>query len=218
MSALIAIIDDEEDLVELLEYRLTKEGFETVGFYNVLRVERFLEEEEVDLLIVDRNLIYAEGAEFVKSLRKKGFNTPVIFLSAKDSKEEKLQGFESGGDDYVTKPFDMDDLVARVKALIKRTKRESEILKFKDILINNESGQVFISEREINLTKLETNLLIEFIKNKNIVLSRDYLWDKIWGGEEINEKTLNIAVRRLRQKLGKSDRIVSVRSQGYKIC
>ncbi|QCD52008.1 response regulator transcription factor [Campylobacter sp. RM16192] len=218
MSALIVIIDDEEDLAELLEYNLSKEGFETVGFCNVLKVEQFLEEEEPDLLIVDRNLIYAEGAQFVKSLRSKGFNTPVIFLSAKDSKEDRLQGFEAGGDDYITKPFDMDDLIARVKAVLKRTKKQSNILKFKDILVNNESKQVFINDQEVSLTKLEINLLTEFIINKNIVLSRDYLWDKIWGSEYMSEKTLNIAVKRLRQKLGNSDYIVSVRSQGYKIC
>ncbi|MDO5046171.1 response regulator transcription factor [Campylobacter sp.] len=218
MSALIVIIDDEEDLVELLEYNLSKEGFETVGFCNVLKVEQFLEEEEPDLLIVDRNLIYAEGAQFVKSLRSKGFNTPVIFLSAKDSKEDRLEGFESGGDDYITKPFDMDDLIARVRAVLKRTRRECEIYKFKDISVNLETKEVFVGEQAVSLSRLEINLLVEFIKNKNIVLSREYLWDKIWNGEEISEKTINIAVKRLRQKLAGGDCITSVRGQGYKIC
>lgn len=218
MSALIALIDDEKDLLDILEYHLQKAGFEAVGFSSVLKVEQFLEEESVDLLIVDRNLIYAEGAVFVKELRNKGFNTPVIFLSAKDSKEAKLEGFEAGGDDYITKPFDVDDLVVRVKAVLKRTKGESKIYKFKDIVINCETKEVFVVGNEINLSKLEMNLLIEFIKNQNIVLSRDYLWDKIWNGEEISEKTINIAIKRLRQKLGNSDYIVSVRAMGYKIC
>lgn len=216
MSALIAVIDDEEDLVELLEYNLKNAGFETIGFYNTARVERFLEEEDVDLLIVDRNLIHAEGAQFVRELRKKGFNVPVIFLSAKDGKEAKLEGFESGGDDYVTKPFDMDDLIARVKAVLKRTKKEAKTYKFKDIFIDIDAGRVLVGKSEVALTKLELNLLVEFIKNKNLVLSREQLWDAIWEGE-MNEKTLNIAVKRLREKLG-ADYIIAVRSQGYKLC
>ncbi|MGG7072631.1 response regulator transcription factor [Campylobacter sp. 9BO] len=166
MADLIVIIDDEHDLVELLEYHLSKAGFETVGFYNVSRVEQFLDEENVSLMIVDRNLIHAEGAEFVTNLRKKGFDTPVIFLSAKDKKEDKLKGFESGGDDYITKPFDIDDLVARCKALIKRSSRQSDVYKFKDISVDNSSKRVLVSENEINLTKLEINLLIEFIKKQ----------------------------------------------------
>lgn len=218
MADLIAIIDDERDLVELLEFHLGKNGFETVGFYNVSRVERFLEEENVSLMIVDRNLIHAEGAEFIANLRKKGFDTPVIFLSAKDSKEDKLKGFESGGDDYITKPFDIDDLIVRIRAILKRIKQESQIYKFKDISVNSETNQVFIGEREIVLTRLETNLLIEFIKNKNVVLSRYHLCDTVWNDSETSEKTINIAIKRLRQKLGDTEYIVSVRSQGYKLC
>ncbi|MGG7047431.1 MULTISPECIES: response regulator transcription factor [unclassified Campylobacter] len=218
MADLIVIIDDERDLVELLQYHLSKAGFETVGFYNVSRVEQFLDEENVSLMIVDRNLIHAEGAEFVTNLRKKGFDTPVIFLSAKDKKEDKLKGFESGGDDYITKPFDIDDLVARCKALIKRSSRQSDVYKFKDISVDNSSKRVLVSENEINLTKLEINLLIEFIKNKNMILSREYLCDVVWNDFETSEKTINIAIKRLRQKLGDTEYIVSVRSQGYKLC
>ncbi|CAD7287907.1 response regulator transcription factor [Campylobacter suis] len=217
MSGLVVIIDDEKDLVELLEYNLQKAGFETFGFYNTKKVEQFLEEEDVDLLIVDRNLIHAEGAEFVLELRKKGFNHPVIFLSAKDSKKEQLQGFESGGDDYITKPFDMDDLIVRVKAVLKRTKKEANVYKFKDIFLDLSSAKVLVKNSEVLLSKLEILLLSEFIKNKNLILSREYLADKIWQNDETSEKTINIAIKRLREKLG-GEYIVAVRGQGYKIC
>lgn len=218
MSDLIVVIDDEEDLVELLEYNLSKAGFEIVGFYNVAKVEQFLDEEDVSLMIVDRNLIHVEGAEFIKNLRNKGYNTPVIFLSAKDSKSDRLKGFECGGDDYITKPFDMDDLIVRIKAVIKRTKKEAKVYKFKDISINLDTKDVFVGEKLVCLTKLEFNLLVEFIKNRDIVLNRDYLWQSVWGDGDLNEKTLNIAIKRLRKKLENTDHIVSIRSQGYMFC
>lgn len=215
MSDLIVVIDDEEDLVELLEYNLTKAGFEVVGFYNVLKVEQFLDEEDVSLMIVDRNLIHAEGAQYIKAIRKKGYNTPVIFLSAKDSKQDKLDVFDSGADDYITKPFDMDDLIARVKAVIKRTKKDAKIYKFKDISLNLDTKELIVADKIVKITKLELKLMLEFMKNIGILLSRDHLWDSVWDDSELNEKTLNIAIKRLREKLGDSDHIVSVRSQGY---
>ena len=124
MSVLIAIIEDEEDLLELLEYNFQKEGFESVGFLSTKNVEKLLKEEDVDLLIVDRNLPGVEGSDFIKEMRKKGFLTPVIFLSAKDAEDDILDGFLKGGDDYVTKPFNMRELILRVKAVIKRTKKK----------------------------------------------------------------------------------------------
>lgn len=218
MNELIVVIDDEEDLIDLLEYNLKKAGFGVVGFTNSLRVEQFLEEENVDLLIVDRNLIHEEGAVFVQNLRQKGFNHPVIFLTAKDSKADVLSGFEAGADDYISKPFDMDDLIARIKAILRRTKNELKIYKFKDIYINTATGEAKIGGTRLNLTNLEMNLMVEFIKNKNIILSREYLLDKVWEGQNFNDKTVNIAITRLRQKLGKQNYIISIRSQGYKLC
>ena len=221
MESLIVVIDDEEDMLDLLEYNLTKAGYEVLGFLNTSKIEQLLNEENVDLLIVDRNLPGIEGSEFIKNLRLKGYNNSVIFLSAKTSMNEQLEGFEAGGDDYITKPFEMDNLLARIKAVLKRTKKKADIYKFKDIFINLTNAEVLIGNTNIELTKLETNLLVEFIKNKNILLSRDYLLSVIWNDENSSEKTVNIAIKRLREKIDPTREkkyIKSIRGEGYMLC
>lgn len=221
MQNLIAIIDDELDLLELLEYNLKKAGFDAIGFLNTNKIEQFLNEEDVDLLIVDRNLPGIEGSKFVENLRAKGYNTPVIFLTAKTSKEEQMQGFGVGGDDYITKPFDLDNLIARIKAVLKRTQKSAEIYKFKDILINSTSAKTFINNKEIELTKLETSLLTEFIKNKSIVLNREYLAESVWHDTDTSKQTINIAIKRLRDKIDpkkEKNYIKVIRGEGYELC
>lgn len=221
MKSFIAIIDDEEDMLDLLEYNLTKAGYEVLGFLNTSKIEQLLNEESVDLLIVDRNLPGVEGSEFVKSLRAKGYNNSVIFLSAKTSMDEQLEGFEAGGDDYITKPFDMDNLLARIKAILKRTKKKANVYKFKNITINLTKAEVLVENKNIELTKLETNLLVEFIKNKNILLTREYLLSTIWHDENSSEKTVNIAIKRLREKLDpkkNKNYIKTIRGEGYMLC
>ena len=221
MQNLIAIIDDELDLLELLEYNLKKAGFDAIGFLNTNKIEQFLNEEDVDLLIVDRNLPGIEGSKFVENLRAKGYNTPVIFLTAKTSKEEQMQGFGVGGDDYITRPFDLDNLIARIKAVLKRTQKSAEIYKFKDILINSTSAKTFINDKEIELTKLETSLLTEFIKNKSIVLNREYLAESVWHDTDTSKQTINIAIKRLRDKIDpkkEKNYIKVIRGEGYELC
>lgn len=224
MRALIAVIEDEEDLLELLEYNLTKVGFEVVGFPSTKNVKDFLEQEEVDLMIVDRNLPDTEGSKFIHQLREKDIDTPVIFLSAKGKDTQIEEGFLRGGDDYMAKPFNMNELIFRVKAILKRTKpkEESDVLKYRDIEISQKSRKVFIESKEVSLTKLEFELLLEFIKNKNIVLNRDQLLDKVWGKESIyQDKTVNVAIKRLKEKIDPSkdkNYIESIRGIGYKLC
>lgn len=221
MESLIVAIDDEEDMLDLLEYNLTKAGYEVLGFLNTSKIEQLLNEENVDLLIVDRNLPGVEGSEFIKNLRLRGYNNSVIFLSAKTSMDEQLEGFEAGGDDYITKPFEINNLLARIKAVLKRTKKKADIYKFKDIFINLTNAKVLIGNKSVELTKLETNLLVEFIKNKNILLTRDYLLSAIWNDENSSEKTVNIAIKRLREKIDPTREkkyIKSIRGEGYMLC
>lgn len=223
MNALVAIIEDEEDLLELLEYNIQKEGFESVGFLSTKNVEKLLKEEDVDLLIVDRNLPGVEGSEFIKSLREKGFQIPVIFLSAKDSEGDILDGFIKGGDDYITKPFNMRELILRVKAILKRTKGEDEkVLQYRDIVINIKGREVLVDNVSIELTKLEFDLLVELIKNKNVVLSRDYLLEHVWQNDALyQDKTVNVGIKRLKDKIDpEKDKnyIKSIRGTGYTLC
>jgi len=223
MSTNIVIVEDEEDLLELLEYTLQKENFETVGFLNTKNVVQILDEEDVDLLIMDRNLPGVEGSEFVSKLRDEGLDIPVIFLSAKDRDEDIEDGFLSGGDDYITKPFNMKELVLRVRSVLKRTSKKVHDgkISFRDLLLDKSSRTLSVSGVHVEVTKLEFDLLEEFIRNKNSVLERDYLLENVWGdSENYQYKTVNVAINRLKEKIDpdkSKDYIQTVRGVGYKI-
>lgn len=224
MNGLILIVEDEQDILELMEYHLAKEGFETIGFLNTKKVVEALEEENVDLILMDRNLPGAEGSEFVESLRKKGVQTPVIFVSAKHKEDEIEQGFERGGDDYITKPFSMKELILRVRAVLRRTKKLSAdgALMYRDISMNLASRTVTIEGNPIELTKLEFDLLHALIANQNVVLDRDYLLENVWGGDEVyQDRTVNVAINRLKEKIDpdkSKEYIKTVRGVGYTLC
>ena len=224
MTALILIVEDEQDILELMEYHLSKEGFETIGFLNTKHVLTALEEEQVDLILMDRNLPGAEGSEFVESLRKRGIQTPVIFVSAKHKDEEIEQGFERGGDDYITKPFSMKELILRVKAVLRRTQKLSSDgnLAYRDISLNLAARTVLIEGKAVELTKLEFDLLHALIVNENVVLDRDYLLENVWGSDEVyQDRTVNVAINRLKEKIDpdkSKEYIKTVRGVGYTLC
>jgi len=224
MSAKVVVVEDEEDLLELIEYNLEKEGFEVIGFLNTKTVTQILEEEEIDLLIMDRNLPGVEGSEFVASLREDGVLTPVIYLSAKNRDSDIEEGFLRGGDDYLTKPFNMRELVMRVKAILRRTtkKYNEGQLSHRDLLLDKSTRELSVEGKSIEVTKLEFDLLYEFIINKNSVLDRDYLLENVWGdGELYQYKTVNVAINRLKEKIDPEktkDYIQTVRGVGYKLC
>jgi len=217
----ILVVEDEEDILELIEYTLSSD-YKVFTFKDIKGVEDLLEDEEIDLILMDRNLPSMEGSLFIQSLRKKGYNQAVIYISAKDSSENILEGFDRGGDDYITKPFNLDELKARVKAVIKRIKKDVEVLKYKDIIYDVSKSKVFIDDIEISLTHLEKKLLLEFMKNKNKVLTRDYLLDTIWEDSfDKNIKTVNVAVNRLKDKIDPSKEknyIKAIRGEGYMFC
>ncbi len=218
-KALIAIIEDEPDLLELLEYHLQKEGYEVEGFLSTKHVRRFLEEEEADLLVVDRNLPGKEGSEFVKELREEGFEIPVIFLSAKTSDSDIETGFLRGADDYVTKPFNMKELLLRIRALLRRTKDQSEVLIYRDIRIDLSKREVKIAQRLVELTKLEFDLLTTFLKYRTQVLTREFLLEEVWG-DLAQAGSVNVAIKRLKEKIDpdkSKNYIESVRGVGYRL-
>ncbi len=221
--ALIVIIEDERDLLDLLEYHLEKEGYETFASLTVGPVKKLLEEELPDLMIVDRNLPGVEGSEFVRQLREQGIEVPVIFLTAKVAESEIEEGFLRGGDDYITKPFNFKELLLRVRAVLRRSKpEESGAVRYRDITIRPRSHEVFVGERPVELTKLEFDLLLELVKNRNIVLSRDQLLERVWGDVgDYQDRTVNVAVNRLKEKIDpdkSKNYIKSVRGVGYQMC
>lgn len=224
MEALIVVVEDEEDILELIEYNLSKEGFDTIGLLSTKTLRQVLEEEKVDLMIMDRNLPGAEGSEYVAALRDEGINVPVIYLSAKDSDRDIEEGFLRGGDDYMTKPFNMKELLLRIKAMLRRTggKGAEGVMTYRDIRLDLASRKVTVGGAPVVLTKLEFDLLYTLIKNSHIVLDRDYLLEHVWGGDEVyQDRTVNVAINRLKEKIDPDKSkvyIKTVRGVGYTLC
>ena len=222
-NKLILIIEDEEDILELLEYTLQKEGYETIGFLNVNNnVRKVLNEEQIDLILMDRNLPGIEGTSFINEIKQQGYTNPVIYVTAKDKDEDIIDGFDNHADDYITKPFNIKELCARIKAVIKRSSKDVDVLKVKDIVYKSSNKKFYIDNEEIELTHLEHDLLLEFIKNKDILLSREHLLNSVWQDSfEKKEKTVNVAIKRLKAKIdpnAKKEYIRSIRGEGYIFC
>jgi len=223
MKKNILIVDDDKDILELLEFTLSKVGFNVLSFLNTKNVSRILQEENIDLILMDRGLPDIDGSLYIEMLRSKNINIPVIFISAKDSSEDIKNGFLIGADDYVTKPFNMEELVLRIKAVLKRSNFESvelaQTMVYKDIQLDINLHLATINSKHIELTKLETTLLQILIKNKNRVLNRDFLIQHVWKtADGINQKTVNVAIKRLKEKidpLREKDYIKTIRGVGY---
>ena len=218
----ILVVEDQQDILDLIEYTLAKEGYDVICCLDTSNVQAILDEEDIDLILMDRNLPNIEGSVFIQNLRSQGYVNPVIYLTAKDKDEDILEGFNRGGDDYITKPFNLDVLKARVKAVIKRTSKTIEMLKVRDIVYQASNKKFFIDYNEVNLTHLEHDLLLEFLKNKDILLSRDILLQNVWEDYgEVKPKTVNVAIKRLKEKIdptGKKEYIKSIRGEGYIFC
>ncbi len=201
----IVVIEDEEDILELIEYHLEKEGYAVTGFLSTESVEQFLEEENPALMLVDRNLPGMEGSVFVAHLRKTGYDIPVIFLTAKDQESELEEGFYAGGDDYICKPFHPKELTLRIKALLKRAGilQKQERLKYKHLILDLSGKKLSVNGVPVALTNLEFNLLHLFMSHIDRPLTRDQLRQEAWGqdGEGVNDNAVNVAVNRLKHKI-----------------
>ncbi len=219
----IIAIEDDQDILNLLEYHLQKEGYAFTGFLSTKNVEQFLEEESPALMIVDRNLPGLEGSEFVSQMRQKGHTIPVIFLTARDKEKDLVEGFECGGDDYVTKPFSNKELMVRVKALLARSGVGMvQKIRFRDIKLDLAKREAWVDKEPIDLTNLEFKLLQTFVSKPNVALERDFLRDEVWKDESIDfhDKTINVAISRLKKKIdpdGTKNYFLPVWGVGYKM-
>jgi len=223
MKETILIVDDDSDILELLEYNLGGAGFDVLGFLSTKNVRNVLLQEHIDLIIMDRNLPDIEGSYYIEMLRSKNINTPVIFLSAKNSAEEIREGFLKGADDYITKPFDIEELVLRVKAVLKRCNSEQKksigSIEYLDLELDLNMHRVTIGTSDITLTNLETALLQILLNNKGKVLDREFLLKYVWkDSDNIHPKTVNVAIKRLKEKidpLKDKEYIKTIRGVGY---
>ena len=225
MKEKILIVDDEKDIVKMIEYNLKKEGFRTLVAYDGERALGIADKEHPDLVLLDLMLPEMDGLEVCKALRKerKTAGIPIVMLTAKTQEADKIVGLELGADDYVTKPFSPAELLARIKAVLRRSKEKDKVpdtITVGDLRIDYGKIQVLVKGKPLELTSKEFELLTALIKAKGRVLSRDYLLDTIWGFDhamEIQTRTVDVHVRTLRKKLKHvAKRIVTVKNYGYR--
>lgn len=225
MKEKILIVEDEKDIVKMLDYNLKKEGFRTLSAYDGEDALDLANREHPDLIILDLMLPGMDGLEVCKVLKKenKTATISIIMLTAKSQESDKVVGLELGADDYITKPFSPRELIARIKAVLRRARDKEklpEVLKIGDLSIDFSKIQVSVKGKPIELTSKEFELLKILIKTKGRVLSRDYLLDTIWGFDhaiEIQTRTVDVHIRTLRKKLkAEAKRIVTVKNYGYR--
>ncbi len=221
----ILIVEDEKDIVKMLDYNLKKEGFRTLIAQDGEDALDAANTKHPDLILLDLMLPGLDGLEVCKTLKaeRKTTSIPIIMLTAKSQESDKIVGLELGADDYVTKPFSPGELIARIKAVLRRVKEKDklpEVFKMGDLTIDFAKIEVTIKDKPIGLTAKEFELLRTLIKAKGRVLSRDYLLDTIWGFDhaiEIETRTVDVHIRTLRKKLkNESKRIVTVKNYGYR--
>jgi len=225
MKEKVLIVEDEKDIIKMLEYNLKKEGLRVLSVRDGEDALDSANRELPDLIILDLMLPGMDGLEVCKELKKetKTAPIPVIMLTAKSQESDKVLGLELGADDYITKPFSPRELIARIKAVLRRTKEKDklpDVLKIGEIIIDLSKISVTVKGKATELTSKEFELLKTLIKVKGRVLSRDYLLDTIWGFDhavEIQTRTVDVHIRTLRKKLkSEASRIITVKNYGYR--
>lgn len=212
----ILLVEDNEILAKGIIYSLEQEKFEVIHKTNVKETIKFLEREKTKLIILDISLPDGNGFDlYEKNIKDK--NIPTIFLTAKDDEDDIVKGLEAGAEDYITKPFSIRELIARINKILLRNKKNS-IIKVKDIEFDIDKMVVYKEGKEINLTSLELKILNLLFMNLNKVVTRNYIIEKIWEwtGNDVNDNTVTVYLKRIREKLV-TDIIITIKGIGYRI-
>lgn len=211
--ARILIVEDEYPINNLISKNLTLTGHECLSAYDGLNAIELIRGVSLDLVILDVMLPGLSGFDLIKLVG----NVPVIFLTAKSGLEDRLKGLSLGADDYIVKPFSMQELLARVSVVLRRTKRDETIISFDGLTVDMGSRKVFRGDQKINLTPKEYALLEVLITNRNLALSREKLISMVWTYDyEGDTRTVDVHIQQLRQKLGLKERIKTIYKVGYR--
>lgn len=220
MKSKIMVVDDEMHIRELVRFYLDKAGFDTIEAANAEEALDVVENQYIDLAVVDIMMPGMDGFELVEQMRQYR-EFPVIMLTAKSQSKDKLRGFSLGIDDYVTKPFDPDELMARVKTILKRYSiNSSNVVKIGDVIFDGDKYEVRYQDQIIHLPLKQFELAFELAKNPNQIFTREQLIEKIWGMDYDGfDRTVDVHIKRIRENLGHLPgfKVVTVRGLGYKI-
>jgi DNA-binding response OmpR family regulator len=212
----ILIVEDEQAIANLIRINLSDEGYDCVCAYDGKEGADLIEKGNYDLVLLDIMLPEIDGYELLEYIKPLG--TPVIFITAKGAVDDRIKGLKLGADDYLVKPFQIGELLARVEAVLRRFGKSEKQLSFKDTTINLDSRQVLKNGQAVDLTVKEFDLLAELIRNKNVALYRDRLYEKVWNEYFTGEtRTLDSHIQRLRKKLKWDEYIKTVFRIGYRL-
>lgn len=222
MKKHLLVVDDDPDILKVLKANLELYGFDAITAGNWAKAKEILKDHLPDLIILDLMLPDGDGIEICKLLKEQYRKTPIIMLTAKDSVSDKVMGFESGADDYIVKPFETLELIARIKACLKRTMPVDSTIVINDLEVNSRAHTVKLKGKEIELTPKEYELLYLFITNRGEVISREFIRKKIWRDSKIYSwsRVIDVHIQHLRHKIEKDpsepEYVLTVPGSGYK--
>lgn len=218
MSGSVLLVEDEENLASLVRAYLEQEGYRVIAVVTGAEALRAIETEPVRLVVLDLNLPDMDGLDVCRQIRTRS-SVPVVMLTARDEESDRLAGLAQGADDYIGKPFSPRELVARMKAVLRRSEphSEEELLVLGDVVLRRSAREASVAGEAVALRPQEFDLLAYLIQNRGAVLSRDVLLDRVWGYDYAGgTRTVDVHVAQLRRKLGRPDLIQTVRGLGYK--
>lgn len=212
----ILIVEDERPIANLIKMNLDACGYQCVCVFDGLAAADLLETNSYDLVLLDIMLPSANGYELLEQIKPTG--TPVIFITAKGSVTDRVQGLRAGADDYLVKPFEIVELMARVESVLRRAGKRDERYELGDVVVEPRSMLVTKGGVPVTLTHKEYELLLLFVRNRNIALFRDAIYERVWETEYTGDsRTVDLHVQRLRRKLGWQDRLVAIYKVGYRL-
>ena len=212
----ILIVEDEKPIANLIDWNLTDCGYQCVSVNDGIAAADLLEEESFDLVLLDIMLPGADGYELLEQIRPTG--TPVIFITAKGGVEDRVRGLRAGADDYLVKPFEIVELIARVESVLRRAGKASTVYTLGDVTVDTESMLVTKAGVPVTLTRKEFDLLVLFLQNQNVALFRETIYERVWESDYMGDtRTVDLHVQRLRKKLDWQHRLCAIHKVGYRL-
>lgn len=212
----ILIVEDEKAISNLIYLSLTKAGYSCECAYDGMTAANKIEKKIYDLILLDIMLPQIDGYELINYIRP--MDIPVIFITAKTAVADRVKGLKLGAEDYLTKPFEIVELLARVETVLRRYHKSQEIFVLEDLEINTASLSVKKNGEMVNLTKKEYEILLLLVRNKNIALFREVIYEKVWGKDYMGEsRTVDLHIQRLRKKIGWENKIIAIYKVGYRL-
>ena len=216
MNETILVVDDEREIADLLEIYLKNDGYTVHTCATGAEALRCVESEHIDLALLDVMLPKYSGFELMEYIRPSG--TPVIFITARNSVDDRVKGLRMGAEDYIVKPFEVIELLARVEVVLRRCQKTGEHITCGDLEIDLRSMQVHRNGEAIDLTKTEWDLMLLFVRNRGAALYRDTIYERVWGGEyPVGSRVVDLHIQRLRRKIGWEDKLRTVNRVGYRL-